>query len=153
MERSEMTATQMSTWSNSKGHGSKPCALGHLSPERHGLGPMETDTSHARKTTEPILMGPIPKAHFNLPDDPDTTTTTAAAPPSEETMSRRDSTAVSAPGAATTETTSETTTSPARALVQRVGNEAGEESHPVHMRRIAALMVECGFTTTAEYSC
>ena len=35
---------------------------------------------------EPILMRPIPKEHFNLPDDPDTATTAAA--PSQETTSR-----------------------------------------------------------------
>ena len=42
---------------------------------------------------EPILMRPIPKEHFNLPDDHDTTTTrTAAAAPSQETTSMGNST-------------------------------------------------------------
>ena len=44
----------------------------------------------------------------------------------------------------TAETTSQTTTtSSARALVERVGNEAGEDSQPAQIRRIAALMAEC----------
>ena len=42
------------------------------------------------------------------------------------------------------------TTSPGRALVERVGNEAGEDSQAVHMRRIAALMAECEDTTTSD---
>ena len=52
---------------------------------------------------------------------------------------------------ATTETTSQpTTTSPAGALVERVGHEAGEDSQPVHMRRIAALITEYENTTTSD---
>ena len=44
----------------------------------------------------------------------------------------------------TVETTSQTTTtSSARALVERIGNEAGEDSQPTQIRRIAALMTEC----------
>ena len=69
-----------------KRHGSKPCietqsgkpTLGHCSIERHGLGPMESDTSHARDTTEGSqrprthLEGTEPKRHrkarqHNLP--------------------------------------------------------------------------------------
>ena len=51
----------------------------------------------------------------------------------------------------TAETTSQTTTtSLARALVERVGNEAGEDSQPVQMRRIAALMAECEDTSTSD---
>ena len=47
---------------------------------------------------------------------------------------------VSVPVTATAETTSQTTTtSPARELVERPGNEAGEDSLLVQMRRIAAL--------------
>ena len=51
----------------------------------------------------------------------------------------------------TTETTSQTTTtSSARALVERVGDEAGEDSQPVQMRRIAALMAECEDSSTSD---
>ena len=129
-----------------------------------------------RSDRAPILMGPIPKVHFNLQDDSGTTTAAAAAP-SQETTSRettqsvaertrvrpaeteaegapqvqRTRTAVSVPGTATTGMTSETTTtSPARALVERVGNEAGEDSQPVQMRQIVALLAECEDTTASE---
>ena len=52
---------------------------------------------------------------------------------------QRTRTTISVPVTATAETTSQTTTtSPARALVERVGNEAGEDSQPVHKRRIVA---------------
>ena len=43
-----------------------------------------------------------------------------------------------------------TTTPTARALVERVGDEAGEDSQPVQMRRIAALMTECEDACTSE---
>ena len=43
-----------------------------------------------------------------------------------------------------------TTTPTARALVERVGDEAGEDSQPVQMRRIAALMAECEGACTSE---
>ena len=67
------------------------------------------------------------------------------------TSAKRTRTTVSVPVTATTETTSQTTTtSPARALVERVGNQAGEDSRPVHMRRMAALMAECEDTITSD---
>ena len=69
-------------------------------------------------------MGPIPEVHFNLSDDPDTTTTEEPAAEGAPPVQRK-STAVSAPRTARTEAT---TTSPARALVERVGNEAGEDT-------------------------
>ena len=84
LEGSDGTAKQMSTLSEHRRHGSKPCIetqsgkttwdTNH-SLERHGLGSVETDTSHVietRSDREPILMGPIPRGHFNPPDDPDT---------------------------------------------------------------------------------
>ena len=107
-----------------------------------------------RSDREPILVGPIPRVHVNPPDDPDTATTATAAVPSQETTSRettqsvterthvrpaeaeaegapparRTRTTVSVPVTATAGTTSQTTTtSPARELVERVGNEAGED--------------------------
>ena len=129
-------------------------------------GPTETDTSLARKALEvlsdrePVLVGPIPKVHVNLSDDPDTAPTiSAAAAPSQgdnvegdNTICRRTNaceacaeteaegappvqrtrTAVSVPGTAANKSTSETTTtSPARALVERVCNEAGEDAQLV----------------------
>ena len=110
-----------------------------------------TPVTRVRSDHEPVLMGPIPRVHFNLPDDPDTATTATAAVPSQETTSRdtntichrtnsgemeaegappvqRTRTTVSAPVTTATKTTSQTTaTSLASALVERVGNEAGEE--------------------------
>ena len=63
----------------------------------------------------------------------------------------RTRTTVSVPVTATAETTSQTTTtSPATALVERVGNEAGEDPQSVQMRRIAALMADCEDTTTSD---
>ena len=50
----------------------------------------------------------------------------------------------------TTAETMATTTPAARALVERVGDEAGEDSQPVQMRRIAALMAECEDACTSE---
>ena len=50
----------------------------------------------------------------------------------------------------TTAETMATTTPSARALVERVGDEAGEDSQPVQMRRIAALMAECEDACTSE---
>ena len=119
-----------------------------------------------RRDCEPTSMRPIPKVHFNLPDDPDTATSAAAAP-SQETTWRETTQSVAetrvrpaeteAEGAPpvqrtrTAVTTSETTTtSPARALVERVGYETGEDSQTVQMRRIVALMAECGDTTTSD---
>ena len=43
-----------------------------------------------------------------------------------------------------------TTTPTARALVERVGDEAGEDSQLVQMRRIAVLMAECEDACTSE---
>ena len=60
-------------------------------------------------------------------------------------------TTVSFPVAATAEKTSQiTTTSPTRALVERVGNEDGEDSQPVQMHRKTALMAECEDTITSH---
>ena len=67
------------------------------------------------------------------------------APPGQRTR-----TAVSVAGTVPTETTSEITTSPPRAPVERVGNEAGEDSQPNHMRRISALLTEREDTTTSD---
>ena len=50
----------------------------------------------------------------------------------------------------TTAETMATTTPTARALVERVGDEAGEDSQPVQMRRIAALMADCEDACTSE---
>ena len=55
----------------------------------------------------------------------------------------------SAPVTITAETISQTTTSSARALVERVGNEAGEDLQPAQVRRIAALMAECEDSSTS----
>ena len=116
-----------------------------------------------RSDREPILMGPIPRVQVNPPDDPDSVTTAAAAPaPIQEntsgtttTQSAAERTRVrlpqaeakgappvkrtktsSVPVTTTAGTTSQTaTTSPARALVERVGDEAGEDSQPAQMRR------------------
>ena len=116
--------------------------------------------------SEPILMGPIPRVQSNPPDDHDTTTTTAAAAQSQETTSRettqsiaaerappgqRPRTTVSFPRTATAETTPwTTTTTPTRALVERVGSKAGEDSQPFQMRRIATLTAQCEDTTTSD---
>ena len=125
-----------------------------------------------RSDREPILMGPIPRVLFNLPADADTATTAAAAVPSQETTPgtttqsvaerararvrsrgappvQRTRTTPTVPVTATAETTT-TTTSSARALVEKVGDEAGEDSQPVQMRRIAALMAECEDACTSE---
>ena len=123
-----------------------------------------------RGDREPILMGPIPRVRFTLPDEPDAVTTAAPAVPVQETTSatathsaaerarvrlpeaeaegappvQRTKTTSSVPVTTTAETTSQTTTtSSARALVERVGDEAAEDSQLVQMRRIAALMAEC----------
>ena len=123
-----------------------------------------------RSDHEPILMGPIPRVRFTLPDEPDAVTTAAPAVPIQETTSgtpthsaaertrvrlpetkaegappvQRTKTTSSVPVTTTAETTSQSTTTPsARALVERVGDEAGEDSQLVQMRRIAALMAEC----------
>ena len=64
---------------------------------------------------------------------------------------QRTRTTGSVPVTATTEMTSQTTTtSRARALVERLGNEAGEDSQPVQMRRIVALIAECEDTTASD---
>ena len=120
-------------------------------------------------------MGPIPRAHFNLPDDPDTSAT--AAVPRQETNSRETTQSVAerarvgpaetearrvptgsknknsslSSSDGTTDTTFETTTtSPARALLERVGNEAGEDSQPAQKRQIAEPTAECEDTTTSD---
>ena len=125
-------------------------------------------------------MGPNPRVQFNPTDDPDSATTataTATAAPSQETTStettqfaaertrvrmaeaeaegappvQKPRKAVSVPVTTTVGTTSQTTTtSQARALVERIGNEAGEDSRPFQMRRIAALMTECEDTITSD---
>ena len=93
-----------------------------------------------RSDREPILMGPLPRAHVTSPDDPDTVTT-AAVPTQETTLGT--TTTYSAEKARVRNDFSDTTTSSARALHERVGNEAGEDSQPAQIRRIAALMAEC----------
>ena len=120
-----------------------------------------------RSGREPILARPIPRVHVTSPADLDVVTT--AAVPTQETTPgtttahsaaetarvrlaeaeaegappvQRTRTTSSAP-VCTAETTSQTTTSSARALIERVGNEAGEDSQPTQIRRIAALMTEC----------
>ena len=50
----------------------------------------------------------------------------------------------------TTAETIATTTLTARALAERVGDEVGEDSQPVQMRRIAALMAVCEDACTSE---
>ena len=122
-------------------------------------------------------MGPIPRVRFTLPDEPDAVTTAAPAVPIQETTSgtpthsaaertrvrfpetkaegappvQRTKTTSSVPVTTTAETTSQSTTTPsARALVERVGDEAGEDSQLVQMRRIAALMAECEDSSTSD---
>ena len=127
-----------------------------------------------RSNRAPILMGPIPRGHLTPPNDPDTLTT--AAVPIEETTPGTTTTPFaaertrvrlpqaeaegatpvqrtktsSAPVTITAETTSQTTTSSARALVERVGNEADEDLQPAQMRRIATLMAECEDSSTSD---
>ena len=60
----------------------------------------------------------------------------------EALLVQRTRTTSSAP-VTTAETTSQTTTSSARTLLERTGNEVGEDSQPTQIRRIAALMTEC----------
>ena len=130
-----------------------------------------------RSDRDPILMGPIPKVRFTLPDEPDAVTTTAPAVPVQETMSatatqsaaerarvrlpeaeaegapsvQRTKTTSSIPVTTTAETTSQTTTTTsARALVESVGDEAGEDPQPVQMRRIAAPTAECEESSTSD---
>ena len=118
-----------------------------------------------RSDREPILVGPIPRLQVNPLDDADTVatpnletasgTTTQSQSVAERTRVRLpESEAEGAPPVRKTRTTPTvpvtttaetmaTTTPTARALVERVGDEAGEDSQPVQMRRIAALMAEC----------
>ena len=128
-----------------------------------------------RSDREPILMGPIPRVQVNPQDDPDTVATAAPAASNLETASGTttqsqsvaertrvrlpESEAEGAPPVRKTRTTvpvtttaetMATTTPTARALVERVGDEAGEDSQPVQMRRIAALMTECEDACTSE---
>ena len=129
-----------------------------------------------RSDCEPILMGPILRLRFNVPDEPDAVTAVAPAVTVQETTSgtathsaaertrvrlpeaeaegappvQRTKTTSSVPVTTTAETTSQTTTSSARALVERVGDEAGEDSHTVQMRRIAAVMAECEDSSTSD---
>ena len=125
-----------------------------------------------RSDREPILMGPIPRLQVNPPDDADTVatpnletasgTTTQSQSVAERTRVRLpESEAEGAPPVQKTRTTPTvpvtttaetmaTTTPTARALVERVGDEAGEDSQPVRMRRIAALMAECEDACTSE---
>ena len=120
-------------------------------------------------------MEPIPRVQVNPPDDPDTVATAAPAASNLETASGTttqsqsvaertrvrlpESEAEGAPPVRKTRTTvpvtttaetMATTTPTARALVERVGDEAGEDSQPVQMRRIAALMTECEDACTSE---
>ena len=117
-------------------------------------------------------MGPIPRVQVNPPDDPGTAapaasnletasgTTTQPQSVAERTRVRLpESEAEGAPPVRKTRTTvpvtttaetMATTTPTARALVERVGDEAGEDSQPVQMRRIAALMTECEDACTSE---
>ena len=68
------------------------------------------------------------------------------APPVQRTR-----TTSSAPVTTTAETTSQTTTSSSsRALVERIGNEAGEDSQPAQMCRIAAFIAECEESSTSD---
>ena len=124
-----------------------------------------------RSDREPILMRPLPRVYFTPPDDPDTVvaltqetapgTTTSSiaeetartrlaeteaegAPPVQRTKTS------SAPATITTEATSRPATSSARAIVERVGNEAGEDSQLAQMRRIATLMAECEESSTSD---
>ena len=101
---------------------------------------------------KPILMGPLPRVQFTSPDDLGAVTAATPAVSIQETtsgtatQSAAERTRVKLPEAEaegaplvqkvrTTETTSQTTTtSSARALVERVGEEAGEDSQPVQMR-------------------
>ena len=154
--------------------------MGHHSLERHGLEPWKPKPFtrgrplKVRSDREPILIGPIPKVRLNLPDDPDTqrrqqqhqetrsrektqsvAERTRVSPAETEAkgepLMQRTRTTVSVPVTVTAEPISQTTTtSPARALVERKGNEAGEDSQPVQMRRITALMAECEDTTTSD---
>ena len=123
-----------------------------------------------RSDREPILMGPIPRLQVNPPDDADTVATpnlettsgTTTQSVAERTRVRLpESEAEGAPPVQKTRTTPTvpvtttvetmaTTTPTARALVERVGDEAGEDSQPVQMRRIAALMAECEDACTSE---
>ena len=123
-----------------------------------------------RSDREPILMGPIPRLQVNPPDDADTvatpnlettsgTTTQSVAertrvrlPESEAEgapLVQKTRTTPTVPVTTTAETMA-TTKPTARALVERVGDEAGEDSQPVQMRRIAALMAECEDACTSE---
>ena len=128
-----------------------------------------------RSDRDPVLTGPISRVQVNPPDDPDTATTAAPAAPSQETTPgtttqavaertrvrlpeseaegappvQRTRTTPTVPVTATAEPTTATTSS-ARALGERVGDEAGEDLQPVQMRRIAAPMEECEDACTSE---
>ena len=115
-------------------------------------------------------MGPIPRLQINPPDDADTVATpnlettsgTTTQSFAERTRVRLpESEAEGAPPVQKTRTTPTdpvtttaetmaTTTPTERALVERVGDEAGEYSQPVQIRRIAALMAECEDACTSE---
>ena len=113
-----------------------------------------------RSDREPILMGPIQRVQVNKRTTSGTTTTQSVAertrvrlPEAEaegaRPMQRTKTSSVPVP--TTAGTTSQTaTTSPARALVERVGDEAGEDSQHAQMRRIAALMAECEDSSTSD---
>ena len=77
-----------------------------------------------RNDREPISMGPIPRVHFNLPDDPDTATTAAAVAgvPSQETTLRE-------------------TTQPVAERTRVKPAEAGAEGAPVVQRTRTAVSV------------
>ena len=120
-----------------------------------------------RSDREPILMGPIPRLQVNPPDSGDTepgnhvgnddticcrTNTREIASESEAEGAppvQKTRTTPTVPVTTTAETMA-TTTPTARALVERVGDGAGEDSQPVQMRRIAALMAECEDAFTSE---
>ena len=116
-------------------------------------------------------MGPLPRAHVTSSADPDAVTTAAPAVPTQETKSGTtthsaaerarvrlpEAEAEGAPPVQRAKTTSSaettsqtTTTSSARALVERVGNEAGEDSQPPQIGRNAALMAECEESSTSD---
>ena len=107
-------------------------------------------------------MGALPRVQFTSSDDPGTATAATPAVPIQDTTSgtatqyAAERTRVRLPEAEAEEAPPvqkdkkrlkrllrPQTTSSARALVKRVGHEAGEDSQLVQMRRIAALMAEC----------
>ena len=151
--------------------------LGHNSPERHDLGSVETNTSHERKTVESSqwpwtcfdgtdcksihqtmltqwrqqhqlhrTWKPLQERRHNLLHNEHAWDCQSQKPREHHRCRKREPTV---PVTTTVETMA-TTTPTARALVERVGDEAGEGLQPVQMRRIAALMAECEDACTSE---